>query len=167
MPHPSLGLPPADITAGLPAAAIRLRTSRDRLARLALDATIRLAPVFRERYDEAALRLFLRDMERHIEQLARCMETGTERYMTDYGEWLVPVYRRRRVPMKDFMALLAGLAEASATVLTPEEEPIARGYIERCQQVLKFHGRFPGDHKGNPIVRFFWKGAGILDDEIV
>jgi len=32
---------------------------------------------------------------------------------------------------------------------------------------LKFHARLPGDHAGNPIVRFFWKGAGIADDSIV
>ncbi len=167
MPHPSLGLPPADTTAGLPAAALRLRANRVRLSRLALEATLRLAPVFADRYDERALQLFLRDLDRHVEQLARAMETGLERYMTDYGEWLVPIYRRRRVPMKDFMALLAGRLEASVTFLTPDEVEVARGYVERCQQVLKFHGRLPGDHKGNPIVRFFWKGAGILDDEVV
>jgi len=30
---------------------------------------------------------------------------------------------------------------------------------------LKFHQRLPGDHKGNPIIRFFFKGAGIGDDK--
>jgi hypothetical protein len=167
MPHPSLGLPPPDTTAGLPAAALRLRANRKRLARLALEATLRLAPSFSERYDETGLRLLLRDYERHIEQLARAMETGNERFLVNYVEWIAPVYRRRRLPMRDFMALLAGLDEVSATVLTPEEHAAAQGHIERCAQVLKHHGRLPGDHKGNPIVRFFWKGAGILDDEVV
>jgi hypothetical protein len=167
MSHPSLGLPPPDTTAGLPAAALRLRANRTRLARLALEATLRIAPSFRERYDETGLRLFLRDNDRHIEQLARSLETGNERFLINYGEWIVPVYRRRRVPMRDFMALLAGLEEVSATVLTPDEHAVVRQYVVRAAQVLKHHGRLPGDHKGNAIVRFFWKGAGILDDEIV
>ena len=167
MAHPSLGLPPPDARAGIPAAALKLRTGRERLARLALEATLRLAPAFESRYDAPALRLFLRDNDRHIEQLARALETGDDAFMTNYGEWLVPVYRRRRVPMKDFMALLAGVEEVVATVLTPAEHEQARTYVARVAEKLKHHSRLPGDHKGNPIVRFFWKGAGILDDEIV
>ncbi len=167
MAHPSLGLPPADATAGLPAAALRLRAGHLRLGRLAFEATLRIAPYFSERYDDTGLRLFLRDYERHIEQLARALETGNERILVNYGEWLAPVYRRRRVPMRDFMAMLAGLDEASGTVLTPEEHAVAGQYIRRCAEVLKHHGRLPGDHKGNSVVRFFWKGAGILDDEVV
>jgi hypothetical protein len=167
MAHPSLGLPPPDTRAGLPAAATRLRASRTRLSRLALEATLRLAPRFDARYDATALRLFLRDFDRHVEQLARSLETDDEIFMTNYAEWLVPVYRRRRVPMKDFMALLSGLDEVVATVLTPDEHRVARRFIERAGERLKHHGRLPGDHPGNPIVRFFWKGAGILDDEIV
>ena len=76
MAHPSLGLPPRDVTAGHPSAAARLRSSRKRLARIALENTVRLAPRFNDAYDEAALRLFLRDFERHLEQFARAMETG-------------------------------------------------------------------------------------------
>ncbi|HSH22175.1 MAG TPA: hypothetical protein VK992_06155, partial [Candidatus Caenarcaniphilales bacterium] len=153
--------------APLPEAAVRLRANRARLARLALEATLRLAPSFSQRYDETGLRLFLRDYDRHIEQLARSLETGNERFLMNYAEWIVPVYRRRRVPMRDFMALLAGLQEVAGTVLTPDERVAAAHYVARAAHVLKHHGRLPGDHKGNPIVRFFWKGAGILDDEIV
>ena len=167
MPHPSLGLPPPDLTAGLPDAARRLRISRNRLARLALENTLRIAPRFSERYVEIALRRFLRDYERHVEQLARALETGTDGFVTDYGEWLVPVYRRRRVPMKDFIALLDGLRHAAATVLTPAENEVAERLFELWAARLKHHGRLPGDHPGNRIVRFFWKGAGVLDDEIV
>jgi hypothetical protein len=167
MAHPSLGLPAPDISAGLPSAAARLRANRARLGRLALQNTVRLVPGFSERYDEDALRLFLRDYERHIEQLARALETGKSSFVTNYGEWLVPIYRRRRVPMKDFMALLAGLRQATATVFSPAENDAAAALFEAWAQRLKHHSRLPGDHKGNPIVRFFWKGAGVLDDEIV
>ena len=167
MAHPSLGLPPRDVSAGLPAAAGRLRANRRRLARLALENTVRQTPGFDAAYDDGALRLFLRDFERHVEQLARSMETGDRYFLTHYGEWLVPVMRRRRVPMKHFMALLRGLRDAAATVLTPEESEVAADYVARTEAVLQHHRRLPGDHRGNTIVRFFWKGAGILDDEIV
>ncbi|MDQ3938601.1 MAG: hypothetical protein M3253_07970, partial [Chloroflexota bacterium] len=167
MAHPALGLPPPDVSAGLPAAAARLRVNNARLSRLALANTVRLEASFAERYDEAALRLFLRDFERHVEQLARALETGRESFVTNYGEWLVPVYRRRRVPMADFISLLGGLRQAVATVLSPEENAVTGKVFERWAQRLKHHGRLPGDHRGNPIIRFFWKGAGIGDDKWV
>jgi hypothetical protein len=167
MPHPTLGYPAPDATAGFPDAARRLRAQRARLARLAFENTLRLAPHFRERYDDIGLRLFLRDFERHVEQLARAMETGADSFVVNYAEWLVPVYRRRRVPMKDFTFMVDGLRHAAATVLTPDETQFAEGLFERWAQMLKHHGRLPGDHVGNKYVRFFWKGAGVLDDEVV
>ncbi len=165
MAHPTLGLPPHDVSAGQPAAAARLRANRARIARLALQATVRDAEGFSERYDETALRLFLRDFERHVEQLARALETGEDFYVVSYGEWLVPIYRRRRVPMADFMAMLAGLQVASATAMTPDENKIGDELFERWNGTLKWHQRLPGDHKGNSLIRFFWKGAGIGDDK--
>jgi hypothetical protein len=167
MPHPSLGLPPRDATAGHPTAAARLRANKTRLARLALETTVRAHPRFNETYDDLGLRRFLRDYDRHVEQLARAMETGDEYYVANYGEWLVPIYRRRHIPQKDIMALLAGLRDAAATVLDPAETEYSNKLFERWFDRLQHHRRLPGDHQGNPIVRFFWKGAGILDDEVV
>jgi hypothetical protein len=146
MAHPSLGLPPPDTTVGHTRAAARLRGERSRLAQLALQASIGLAPHFHERYDETALRLFLRDFDRHIEQLARALETGNDGFVTNYAEWLVPVYRRRRVPMKDFMVMLGGLRDAAVAVLPPDDARVARELIERWALRLKHHGRLPGDH---------------------
>jgi hypothetical protein len=167
MSHPSLGLPPADLTAGQPEAAARLRASSDRLARLALENTLRAEAAFADTYDETTLRLFLRDYGQHIEQLARALETGKEGHVTNYAEWLVPIYRRRRVPMLDVMTMLRGLRDAATTVLSPAENDVAAVLFERWADRLKHHGRLPGDHKGNPIIRFFWKGAGIGDDKWV
>ncbi|MBA2556238.1 MAG: hypothetical protein H0V12_02660 [Chloroflexi bacterium] len=167
MPHPTIGLPPADASAGQPAAAASLRRERGRLPRLALEATVRLAPDFRTRYDDRMLRLFLRDYERHIEQLARALETAEDYWVVNYGEWLVPVMRRREVPMKDFAMLLVGLRAAAVTVLSPTEAAATRELIDRWLARLKFHGRLAGDHQGNRIVRFFWKGAGIADDSVI
>jgi hypothetical protein len=165
MAHPSLGLPPPDTSAGLASAAARLRANKGRVGRLALEHTIRLSPDFEDRYDEKALRLFLRDYETHVEQLAQALETNDPSFVTNYAEWLVPIYRRRRVPMRDAMAMLAGLREAAATVLTPAENETAAPLFERWVDRLKHHGRLPGDHKGNALIRFFWKGAGIGDDK--
>jgi hypothetical protein len=165
MHHPSLGLPPSDPTAGMPDAAARLRANKERLASVALQEAIKSAPGLDERYDERMLRLMLRDYSTHIEQLARALETGEDSYVTNYGEWLVPVYRRRGIPMADFMALLAGLRDASASVLTPSETEYSMALFERWDERLKAHGRLPGDHKGNSIIRFFFKGAGIGDDK--
>jgi hypothetical protein len=167
MPHPSLGYPPADPTAGHVAAATRVRREHLRLAKLALEATVRLDPTFTTRYDEIALRRFLRDYERHLEQVARALETGDDVFVVNYGEWLVPVYRRREVPMRDFALMLMGLRNAAGAVLAPDEVQVLTELIDRWRIRLKHHGRLAGDHKGNPIVRFFWKGAGIGDDSIV
>jgi hypothetical protein len=65
------------------------------------------------------------------------------------------------------MAMLAGLESAAATVLTPEENKVSGGLFERWRAKLKHHQRLPGDHKGNSLIRFFWKGAGIGDDKWV
>jgi hypothetical protein len=165
MPHPTLGLPPRDVTAGLPDAAARLRANRQRVARLALQTTVHDTAAFAERYDDTMLRLFQRDYESHIEQLAKSLETGDDYYTVAYSEWLVPMYRRRRVPMRDFMAMLDGLKQAVASVLTPAEREVAAGLFDRWAKNLKSHQRLPGDHKGNALIRFFWKGAGIGDDK--
>jgi hypothetical protein len=167
MAHPSLGLPPADTSAGHPQAAERVRREQLRLGRLALEATARRDPDFTARYDETTMRLLLRDFERHLEQVARALETGEDSFVVNYGEWLVPVYRRRKVPMKDFTLMLMGLRDVATTVLSPDETQVLTDLIDRWREKLKHHGRLPGDHKGNAIVRFFWKGAGIADDSIV
>jgi hypothetical protein len=144
-----------------------LRANRGRIARVALQAAEQLEPGLGERYDKTMLRLFLRDYERHIEQLAKALETGEDRFVINYGEWIVPIYRTRRVSMRDFMALLGGLRDAAAGVLTPAENETAAALFERWSARLKHHGRLAGDHKGNPLIRFFWKGAGIGDDKWV
>ncbi|MBA2487891.1 MAG: hypothetical protein H0V36_01035 [Chloroflexi bacterium] len=167
MAHPSLGLPVADPTSGFPRAAARLRADRTKLAVLALEAAVRLSAGFRDRYDELALRRFLRDYDRHIEQLARALETGDDGFVVNYGEWLVPLYRRRDVPMRDFIVLLGGLRDAAVAALPATDARPTRQLIERWAARLQHHGRLPGDHAGNRIVRFFWKGAGIGDDSVV
>lgn len=166
MPHPALGLPPSDATAGHPAAAARLRAA-PRLAATALEASLRIDETMGERHDERTLRLFLRDYERHIEQLARAVETGEDRFVTVYGETLVPIYRRRGVRMNDVVTLLRGLEEAAVSVVAGNEADAIRQAIGAWVERMRHHRRLPGDHAGNAAVRFIWKGAGFGDDSVV
>ena len=151
----------------MPDAAARLRASRKRIAQIALQRVVTNEAGFSDRYDEAALRVFLRDYERHIEQLAKSMETGEAHYMESYGEWLVPIYRRRRVPAHDLIVMLGALKRAAATVLSPEEQKACEQHLHHAMERVKHHQRLAGDHKGNSVVRFFWKGAGGIDDKWV
>ena len=167
MAHPLLGLPPADATAGRPDAAVRLRSARARLAPLALEASLRIDPTFRARYDDIALRRILRDNDGHIEQLARALETGEERFVTDYGEHIVPIYRRRDIRMNDYVTVLGGLREAALSVLPGQDAGPTTQLIDRWIERVRHHRRLAGDHKGNPIARFIWKGAGLGDDTVV
>jgi hypothetical protein len=167
MPNPLLGLPPSDDTAGSPMAATRLRVNRARIATLALEATLRIDPTFGARHDELALRRLLRDEDRHIEQLARALETGEERYVTEYGEHIIPIYRRRGIRMNDYATVLSGLREAALSVLPADDVDGATRLVDRWIDRVRHHRRLPGDHKGNPLVRFIWKGAGLGDDTVV
>lgn len=167
MPHPLLGLPPSDTHAGLPDAAARLRSQKARLGQIALEATLRLDPTVRTRYDELMLRTVLRDYERHIEQLARALETGEDRFVVVYGESLVPTYRRRGMRMNDVVTIVSGLREAAQSALGADETPVMQAYIAAWIARLRRHARLPGDHKGNSAVRLIWKGAGLGDDTVV
>lgn len=167
MPHPLLGLPPSDIHAGLPEAAARLRSQKTRLGQLALEVTLKLDPTFSTRYDELTLRKVLRDLDRHIEQLARALETGEERFVVTYGESIVPAYRRRGIRMNDAITIVTGLREAAQTALDAQETVVMRAYMTAWIARLRRHARLPGDHKGNSLVRLIWKGAGLGDDTVV
>lgn len=166
MSHPATGTPPADATAGDPVVAQRLRTSQ-RLPALALEAAFRIDESLPERYDELMQRRFLRDYDRHIEQLARAVETGEDRFVVAYGESLVPIYRRRHVRMNDVVSLLRGLEEAAVALGPSAEASAVREPMGAWIERMRHHRRLAGDHKGNAAVRFVWKGAGFGDDTVV
>jgi hypothetical protein len=167
MPHPALGLPPADATAGHPAVAARLRAEADRLPTLALKAAMRRDPSLADRHDELMLRHLLRDYDGHIEQLARAVATGQDRFVTTYAETLVPTYRRRHVRMNDVVTLIRGLEEAAVAIGSAADAEVIRAPISAWVERLRRHRRLAGDHEGNAVVRFLWKGAGLGDDTVV
>ena len=167
MSHPVLGLPPADPTAGRTTAAARLRSQRSTVGTLALKAAIEADPTLDDRYDEITLRTLLRDYERHIEQFALALETDEARHVTEWAEWIVPIYRRRRIPTRDQQTLIGGLRPAAAAVLPPDDAAAFGELIDAWFKRLRMYKRLPGDHKGNPVARFIFKGAGVLDDSVI
>jgi hypothetical protein len=139
----------------------------DHLPRIALEAALRLDPTFRDRHDDLMLRRFLRDYDRHIEQLARAVATGEDRHVVVYGEATVPAYRRRRVRMNDVVTLLRGLEEAAVSAGPAADADAIRRPMAAWIERMRRHRRLAGDHPGNKAARFIWKGAGLGDDTVV
>jgi hypothetical protein len=167
MSHPVLGLPPADPTAGRPEAAATLRRQRSTIAALALKAALEADPTLGTRHDELMIRTLLRDYDRHVEQFALALETGESRYVSEWAEWILPIYRRRHIPAKDQRTLLGALRPAAAAVLPPEAAAAFGELLDAWFKRLHLYQRLPGDHKGNPVARFIFKGAGVLDDSVI
>lgn len=161
MGHPSLGLPPDDPAAGRPAAAARLRAGGEQLAERSLAAAIARDPTLVDRYDETARRTFLRDYLQHAEQLARALETGRAHWLTDYVDWIVPVMRRRHVPMRDVGTIVQGLGDAAAAMLPPVDEASTRAIVEEAVARLDRPRHLPGDRPRGRIASLLWKASGF------
>jgi len=117
-------------------------------------------PTVGTRYDEAGLRHLLRDAELLVERVALCVEAGDPRPAHDYAEWTAPVYRRRRVPMDDLVALCDGLRAAFPSVLAPDELGAAAEALDAAVEAYRWHRRIAGDaRRRNPILAFLYKGA--------
>jgi hypothetical protein len=160
VPHPSLGLPPLDLTAGYPAAAERIRVARSRLAARALQVALTDARGMRERYDEAGLRQLLLDAERLAERVAVGVAANAPDVGREYAEWTAPVYRRRKVPMDDLIALCRGLHQALPDVLSAAEMVPADATLDESIRVYRWHRRLAGDaRKRNALLQLIYKGG--------
>jgi hypothetical protein len=158
--HPSLGLPPPDPTAGFPEGAARIRNGASRLAGRALAVAVDADPTIRERHDEAGQRQLLRDAELLAERVALAVATGDPRLAAEYADMTAPVYRRKRVPMDDLMALCEGLRAALPSVLAPPELEAAGDALDAAIDVFRWHRRLAGDaRKRNRFLQFIYKGA--------
>jgi hypothetical protein len=157
--HPSLGLPPLDLTVGSPEAADRIRANLDRLSGRALASALDHTDM-RDRYDEVGLQHLLRDASLIAERVAMCVAAGTPGPAHDYAETAAPIYRRRKVPMDDLVALCEGLRAAFPVVLTPVELPAAGAALDGAIQAFMWHRRIAGDaRKKNAFLQFLYKGA--------
>lgn len=160
MSHPSLGLPPLDLTAGFPDAAARIRANASRLAARALSIAMDADPTIRERLDEAGQRHLLHGAALLAERVALAVAADDTSPTHDYADWTSVVYRRKRVPMDDLVALCEGLRAALPSVLAPGEMPSASAALDAAIEVYRWHRRLAGDaRKRNAFLQFIYKGG--------
>jgi hypothetical protein len=107
------------------------------------------------------VRLLVRDGERHTEQLARALETGEDAWAVEYASWIVPVMRRRGIPMKDLGTLFLGLGDAARPLVGPESAVEVDRLVEAMIAALDRPRHLPGDRPRNPIAGLFWKASGM------
>lgn len=158
--HPNLGLAPIDATAGYPAAAEKIRGDMLKISAGALEAAVKADPTIRARYDDAALRQLLRDGELLVERLSMCLGSDTVRWLSEYAEWIGPIYRRRRVPLGDLSAICAGILETVEPMLSPAELEVASRALEAAATVFKRNSRIGGDrHKRNALWKWMYRGV--------
>ena len=115
------------------------------------------------RYDALHLSTFLRDCDRHVLQLASSLEEGRVAPLAEYVRTIIPVFRRRRVPLEDLATMLLGTLDAARSDLPPAEGGAADVVIEAGLARLERPRHLAGDRPRHPILQFIWKGAGILD----
>ena len=153
-------MPPPDRTAGLPAAAARIRADQARLATRALRVAMDADATIGERYDETGLRHLLRDAELLAERIALSVETGRPELAREYAEWTAPVYRRRRTPMDDLVGLCEGFRAALPSILAPGEMDLAAEALDAAIGAYRWHRRIAGDgRRKNAFLQFLYKGA--------
>jgi hypothetical protein len=158
--HPNLGLAPIDMSIGFPLTASRLQREAATIAARALENLGRADPTLMTRHDEVGLRRLLRDGELLVERLAMCLGSDNVRWLTEYAEWIGPVYRRRRITLSDLAALCAAIEAELETELTPDERACAARGLEAAALVLRRNGRLAGDpHERNELLKWMYKGV--------
>jgi hypothetical protein len=158
--HPTLGAPPRDETAGYPAEAARLMTDRARIGRRALEIVVARDPSVRERLGDEGIARLLRDSEIHIERLARSVAADDPYFLTEFADWVAPLYRRRRVPMDDLIVLSEAVRQASVSSISANARASADRAIDAAITVYRRHRRLAGDaRRRNPILAAIYKGA--------
>ena len=149
MTHPTLGAPPRDLRRGHPRAAQAIRDDRERLAIRALEIAVDADPTLRSRHAEVLL-----------DELAKSDGAADPTILGRWAEQVVPLFRRRKVPLDDLIALAGGARSAVAGVVAPEEMPVVDAAIDEAIRVLRWHRRLAGDgRRRNPILAFIYKGA--------
>ena len=149
-----------DDIAGFPAAALRLRGERTRIGARALEIAIDRDPTMTDRYSELGLRKLLRDTEILIDRIALSVAADDPGPMREFADQIVPLYRRRRVPMDDLVHLSEGLRAAMAPFLSGEELEPMHAAIDAGIVQMRWNRRIAGDaRKRNKLLAFIYKGA--------
>ena len=146
--------------AGFPAAAERIRVERARLGVRALDVLTARDPTLRDRLGETGLRALLRDTDVYLERVARAVASGDPGQLAEWTDWVVPAYRRRKVPLDDLIALGEAMGEVLGGVLGPDERVPADAAIAQARKVLRWHRRIAGDaRRRNRVLAAIYRGA--------
>ncbi|MES1239380.1 MAG: hypothetical protein ABUL57_00810 [Chloroflexota bacterium] len=160
MSHPSLGLPPRDLTAGDPAAAAAIRAAGPRLNARALSAAFDIDPTMLERHDDLVRESMLSDMQAFVDRLIVAVASAHPRAMANFAELVAVRYRKRKISMDDVCTLCEGLRRAAVSVVDPRAEPAIDEAIDEAIAVFKWHRRIAGDaRKRHPLLAFIYRGA--------
>ncbi|MBI2780190.1 MAG: hypothetical protein HYX55_00145 [Chloroflexi bacterium] len=160
MSHPSLGLPPLDLSAGDPAAAAALGSGGARLRARALAAALDIDPTLRDRHDDLVREALLADLQAFVDRLAVAVASGDPRAMATFADLVAVRYRKRKIAMDDVVTLCEGLRRAAAAAVQPDAQPAVDAAIDAGIAVFKWHRRLAGDaRKRNPLLAFIYKGA--------
>lgn len=160
MSHPSLGLPPPNLSAGDRAAAAALRRGGLRLRTRALAAALDIDPTLADRHDELARQSLLADLEAFLDKLVTAVSSADPHSMAVFADLVAVRYRKRKVAMDDIVTLCEGLRRAAVAVVEPDAQPVIDAAIDEAIKVFRWHRRLAGDaRKRNPILAFIYKGA--------
>jgi hypothetical protein len=145
------------MTAGFPDAAVRLQSASDRVGARTLEIVTAEDPRFSEHHDEIAR---LRDTEVFIERLCRSLASADPEFVRAWAEQVVPVYRRRQVPMDDLIRISEALRLAAKSVVAPGERAPIDEAIDAAVKVFHRHRRIAGGgRRRNRLLQLLYKGA--------
>ena len=160
MSHPSLGLPPPDLSAGDTAAAAAIRSGGARLRARTFAAALDIDPTLGDRYDELVQAALLADLEAFVDRLVVAVASGDPRAMATFADLVAVRYRKRKIGMDDLVTLCDGLRRAAVAVVEPGGEAAIDSAIDAAIVVFRWHRRLAGDaRKRHPLLAFIYKGA--------
>ena len=160
MSHPSLGLPPRDLSAGDTAAAAAIRSGGARLRARAFAAALDIDPTLHDRYSELVRTALLADLDAFVDRLVVAVASDDPRAMATFADLVAVRYRKRKIGMDDIVTLCEGLRRAAVAVVEPGAEQAIDAAIDAAIEVFRWHRRLAGDaRKRHPLLAFIYKGA--------
>ena len=101
----------------------------------------------------------LRDAEVLLERLALCVAGDDSHWLSEFADQSATVFRRRKVPMDDVIAVCEGLRAAVRSVLSDEEMAPATSALDAAVKVFRRTRGIAGDaRKQNKTVTDIYKG---------
>jgi hypothetical protein len=95
-----------------------------------------------------------------VDRLAICLASGDDRWLVEYAEWIVPIYRRRGVPLADLGAVCAGIRDTLGPQLNPDALAVATRSLDAAIAVFARDGRLGGDtHRRNTLWKWLYRGV--------